>query len=144
MAVHQGCHDLLDAPIVNRPVSTPPLAGAFRIVSQSSRPLVTCSSRGLRAGRDKTGWAILERLVYALAILALQNEEKSMVPWLKAVTVERLAKDAPDQEARDHAAREIRRCARTLYRQDHAASRIEYGMRYADHAKLQPLLEGNG
>ena len=29
MAVHQGCHDLLDAPIVNRPVSTPRWPGLF-------------------------------------------------------------------------------------------------------------------
>jgi hypothetical protein len=104
-------------------------------------PLVTCLSWAFRAGRDETGWAILERSIYALAILALRNEETGMVPWLKAVSAERLAKNAPDQEALDHAAREIRRCARTLYRQDHAASRIEYAMRRTDHEKLQPLLE---
>jgi len=51
------------------------------------------------------------------------------------------ARVQPDQEVRDHAAREIRGRAATLYSEGHWSSSIERSMARVDHGKLKPLLE---
>jgi hypothetical protein len=86
---------------------------------------------------------ILERSIYGLAALALLAEADGAIPKIVAEIGKRLATDGlPDRDVRDHAAREIRGRAATLYREGHWGSSIEAGMARADRAKLGPLLEG--
>ncbi len=93
-------------------------------------------------GQYQTGWAILERSTYGLAVLALLAEADDGIAKLKAEIGKRLAAgELPDQNVRDRAAIEIRARAATLYRNGHWGSSIEGGIAQADHAKLKPLLE---
>jgi hypothetical protein len=95
-----------------------------------------------KGGRFHSGWAILERSICGLAVLALLAETDGAIPKLKAEIGKCLAVgELPDQEVRDHAALDIRGRAATLYQDGHWVSSIEGGMPQADHAKLKPLLE---
>ncbi len=97
------------------------------------------------AGRYPTGWGILEKAVYGVATLALLAEADAAIPRLKAEVAKRVAAgELPDQSATDHAAREIRGRAQSLYREGHWGSAIERTMAHVDHAKLQALLEELG
>jgi len=100
------------------------------------------STWAFKAGRHHVGWAILERSMYGLATLALCRDNMDDVPRLKTRMTAALsrAEEAPDQELRDRAARDIRRRANTLYRQGHWSSRIENAMSQIDPDKLGPLL----
>ena len=51
-----------------------------------------------------------------------------------------MAGELSDRKVRDHAAREIRGRAATLYREGHWGSSIENAIAHTDHAKLEPLL----
>jgi hypothetical protein len=109
-------------------------------VYEAARDILT--TWAMRGDRHKTGWAILERSIYGLATLALWGEAADEGPRLRAALAASLGeKDAPNQELRDHAARNIRRGAQTLHRPDHWSSRIENAMARVDHAKLQALLQ---
>jgi hypothetical protein len=93
-------------------------------------------------GQYHSGWAILERSIYGLAVLALLAEAKSAIKKLKTEIGKRLAAGGlPDQNVRDKAALEVRGRAATLYRKAHWGSSIERGMARVDHAKLKLLLE---
>jgi hypothetical protein len=93
-----------------------------------------------KAGRHR--WTILERAIYALATLALWKDDASEAALLTGSIGTALAKEnAPEQESRDRAAREIRRTAATLRRRDFAIRRIEHAMNQIDPAKLRPLLQ---
>jgi hypothetical protein len=95
-----------------------------------------------KAGRHASGWARLERSVYALASLALLAENDGAIPKLKAEIGKRVcAGELPDQDVADRAAREIRGRARTLYPEGHWRSAIEGLLSQVDHAKLRPLPE---
>jgi len=94
-----------------------------------------------KAGRYPTGWGILEKAVYGAATLALLAEADGAIPRLKAEVAKHVgAGELPDQSATDHAAREIRGRAQSLYREGHWGSAIEGTMAQVDHAKLQALL----
>ncbi len=98
-------------------------------------------SWAFKAGRHHVGYAILERSMYGLATLALWKDGFDGGPRLKTTIAAALAKgDAPDQELRDRAARELRRRSETLYRQEHWASRIENAMSRIDQSRLRPLM----
>lgn len=87
------------------------------------------------------GWAILERSLYGLTTLALWKDEFDGGPGLKTTIAAALVKEnAPDQELRDRAAREIRRRSEMLYKQEHWASRIEHAMSQLDQNRLRPLM----
>lgn len=93
-------------------------------------------------GQYQTGWATLERSIYGAAVLALLLEAGGAIQKLKSEISKRLVTGGlPDQEVKDHAAREIRGRAGALYQEGHRSSSIEAGMVRADHAKLGPLLE---
>lgn len=95
-----------------------------------------------QGGQHQSGWAILERAVYGLAVLALLAETDVAIVKLKADIAKRLAAGGLlDVEVRDRAAREIRGRAATLWREGHLSSSIEAGVAQADHTKLRPLLE---
>jgi len=95
-----------------------------------------------KAGRHPTGWGTLEKAVYGAAMLALLAEADGAITRLKTEVAKHVAAgELPDQSASDHAAREIRSRAQTLYREGHWGSAIERTMARVDHAKLQPLLE---
>ena len=80
--------------------------------------------------------------MYGLATLVLVRADAQESSKLKTAISARLAEEnAPNQEIRDRAAREIRRRAATLYREGHWSSRIENAMRQADHEELRSLLE---
>jgi hypothetical protein len=95
-----------------------------------------------KGGQYHSGWAILQRSMCGLAVLAILAEANSATATLKTEIGKRLAAGGlPDQEVRDRAAREIRGRAATLHRRDHWGSSIETGMASMDHGKLRPLLE---
>jgi hypothetical protein len=95
-----------------------------------------------KGGRYPTGWAIIEKAVYGVATLALLAEADGAIPRLKAEVAKRVsAGELPDQSAIDHAGREIRGRAQSLYREGHWGSAIERAMADVDRAKLQALLE---
>src|SRR3546814_10551617 len=103
---------------------------------------VCSSDLTFKAGQYQTGRAILERSVYGLATLALLAEDAAAVTGLTAEITARVTADGlPDQEVRDHAAREIRGRAASLYRAGHWSSAIEDGMAQLDEGRLQTLLE---
>src|SRR3546814_12883891 len=103
---------------------------------------VCSSDLTFKAGQYQTGRAILERSVYGLATLALLAEDAAAVTGITAEITARVTADGlPDQEVRDHAAREIRGRAASLYRAGHLSSAIENGMAQLDEGRLQPLLE---
>ena len=109
------------------------------IVADISGLLISWMFRG---GQYHSGWAILERSMYGLAVLALVAQADSAVMKLKTEVGKRLAAGGlPDQDVRDAAAWEIRGRAATLYREGHWSSSIERGMGRVDHGKLKPLLE---
>lgn len=108
-------------------------------VSASTRKLLV--SWAFKGARHHTGWAVLERSILALVTLVLWKEDLNLVPWLRTELAKRLnGENAPDQEIRDGAARELRRKAETLYRREFELSRINHAMGQIDPAKLQPLL----
>ena len=79
--------------------------------------------------------------MFGLATLALWKDEIDDVPRLKGTIIAALGREeAPDQELRDRAARDIRRRAKTLYRQGHAGSSIENAMSRINPDKVEPLL----
>jgi hypothetical protein len=95
-----------------------------------------------KAGKYENGWHVLERSLYALATLALLAGDDGVCEPLKRDITQRLAEPgAPDKEIRDRAARNIRRRAATLSREEHGYSRIDTEMNGIDHQKLRPLLE---
>jgi hypothetical protein len=95
-----------------------------------------------KAGKHESGWHVLERSLYALATLALLAGDDGVCEPLKRDITQRLAEPgAPDKEIRDRAARNIRRRAATLSREEHGYSRIDTEMNGIDHQKLRPLLE---
>jgi hypothetical protein len=99
------------------------------------------ASWAFKAGRYHTGWGVLERSMYGLATLALCNDDIEGGVQLKASMVTALTEeDGPDQELRDHAAREIRRRATALHRPGRRTSRIENAMSQLDPEKVGPLL----
>ncbi len=95
-----------------------------------------------KAGPHRSGWAILERSIYGLAVLALLAESDGAIPKLKARIVKGLRNGGlPDPEERDHAALNVRGRARNLFRPGRWSSSIERELATADRAKLKPLLE---
>jgi hypothetical protein len=109
------------------------------IAADITRLLVSWMFKG---GQYHSGWAILERSIYGLAVLALAAAAASGIATLKTEIGKRLAAGGlPDQEVRDHAALEIRGRAATLHRDGHWSSSIERAIAQADHTKLKPLLE---
>lgn len=96
-----------------------------------------------KAGRYRTGWGTLERALYGVATLALLVEADGGILRLTAEMAKRVAAgELPDQSASDHAARNIRGRAQSLYREGHWGSAIDRAMAQADEAKLRVLLEG--
>ena len=61
----------------------------------------------------------------ALVALVLWKEELQLVPWLKAGIAKRMNGEAsPEQEARDRAARDLRRQAVSLSRSEFEMNRV--------------------
>jgi hypothetical protein len=109
------------------------------LASHTTRLLVSWL---FKATRYRTGWRILEKAVYGAATLALLAEADGAIPRLKAEVAKRVAAgELADQSATDHAAREIRGRAQSLFREGHWGSAIERTIAHVDHAKLQELLE---
>jgi hypothetical protein len=95
-----------------------------------------------KGGQYPSGWAILERSIYGLAVLALLAKANSATAKLKTEIGKGLGDGGlPDQEVKDHAALEIRGRAATLYHKGHWGSSIEESMARVDHGKLKTLLE---
>ena len=94
-----------------------------------------------KAGKHHIGWAILERSIYGLVTLALQNNTDADTTILKHKLIERLGKpEGPDQEMRDRSARNIRRHVMELHNDRHSLSKIEHAMSQVPHERLKPLL----
>jgi hypothetical protein len=74
-------------------------------------------SWAFKAGHHAVGWSILERSPSALATLALWQDDPAPAERLKEELAKRLnTENAPEQEMRDDAARELRERAASLYK----------------------------
>ncbi len=92
-----------------------------------------------KAGKYQTGWGILERGICGLAALNIVMERDDSV--LVDSIVDRLGKEgAPSPDIRFRAAEDIRKSAKTLYRDWHPSSRIEAAMSQVDQDRLRTLL----
>jgi len=99
-------------------------------------------SWAFKAGRHAVGWSILERSLSALATLALWQDDPAPAERLKVELAKRLnTENAPEQEMRDDAARELRERAATLYKSGFRLSRIHSAMAEIDQEKMQALLQ---
>ena len=93
-----------------------------------------------KAGRYRTGWAILERGICGLATLAALNGDDA-VARLREGFARRLGDGGLlDQGIRDDAAREIRGRAEELYRAHYGHSAIDQWMARSNHERLGVLL----
>ena len=111
--------------------------GCDEVAEQAHKLLLAWA---FKAGKHETGWGVLERSLCGLATLDLTRGQDGSA--LIAALSKYLSKDNTlDQAVRDHAARDIRERAATLYRDPSPLSRIEYGMKKTDQGKLRPLLE---
>jgi hypothetical protein len=93
-----------------------------------------------RAGVHHTGWGTLEHGLRAAAVLAVL-EGGAWLTMLRAGVTQRLASPgAPEQEARDSAARDLRENAESLYKREFPTSPLEAAANQSDHKVLRPLL----
>jgi hypothetical protein len=77
----------------------------------------------------------------ALVALVLWKEELQLVPWLKAGIAKGMnGEAAPEQEARDRAARDLRRQAVSLSRSEFEMNRVLHAMNQIEPAKVKALL----
>jgi hypothetical protein len=112
--------------------------GSYELAATLRSLLIAWAFKG---GRHQTDRAILARSLLGLVTLVLWKEELGLVPWLKAELSKRLtSQEAPDQETRDRAARELRRQAATIRRREFELSRINHAMAQIDSATLRPVL----
>jgi hypothetical protein len=82
------------------------------------------------------------RSLSALATLALWQDDPAPAERLRAELAKRLnAENAPTQERRDDAARELRRHAETLHKPKFELSRIHHAMHQIDQVKMRLLLQ---
>ncbi|MEG3619887.1 hypothetical protein V5T82_15585 [Magnetovibrio sp. PR-2] len=94
------------------------------------------------AGQHQTGWATLERNLYALACLALKSADENAVEKFKAVVQVGLQEGKlPDKALRDRTAREIRRMALDINPYGHFTLSYESCLASCDHATMTALLE---
>ncbi|AMM84123.1 hypothetical protein [Martelella sp. AD-3] len=94
-----------------------------------------------KAGVYQTGFPILERCIYGLAVLAAIGGEET-VEKLKLDVAKRVARGGlPDRDLRDGAAIEIRGRAASPNAEAHWGSPIEMGLQQSDQEVLRPLLE---
>jgi hypothetical protein len=111
---------------------------SYKVAATTRNLLISWAFKG---GHHETGRGILGRALIASVTVALWKEQPNLVPWLKAEIVKRLAaQEAPSQEMRDRAARELRRQAVTFRRREFDLSRINNAMAQIEPAKLRPLL----
>ena len=112
--------------------------GCDEIANEIGKILLSWTFKG---GRYQTGWGVLQTGLCGAAVFALMCGDERTTELLASVGAELAKESAPDQNIRDRAAREIRKRATTLHRDEHSLSLIERGIAYADHGKLRPLLE---
>ena len=117
------------------------------IARQRGAPDVTdtCRKHLLRwsidAGSFQTGWGTLSRGLTALVAMAALDSEFCNPDWLKAQLTEKLAQTpAPDQERRDHAARDLREAADELRMREFEINSIERVLAAGDHEASRTLL----
>jgi hypothetical protein len=109
------------------------------LVLNSARDLLI--GWAFKAGRHETGWGTLGQAMIALVTLALWKENLELIPWLKAETTKRLSGvDAPEQELRDRAARELRQQAASLRHREFEMNRVRHAMNQIEPAKVRTLL----
>jgi hypothetical protein len=97
---------------------------------------------GFKAGQHQTGWATLERTIYALSTLAIQSDQKYIAQKnLKdGVTACLLQKNVPERDILDRAARNIREKMASFNSGGFHTSAIEHGMSQVDPVQLKVLL----
>jgi hypothetical protein len=102
----------------------------------------TLLSWSMKAARHQPSWAVLEKSMCGLATLALWKLDAVELTTVKQSISAALAKDdAPPQEMRDRAAREIRKEAATLRRREFELQPIKNAMNQIDAAKMRPVLQ---
>ena len=109
-------------------------------VSEAVRGILL--SWAFKAGKHRTGWAILEDSLCGLAVGHQLTNDNGQSNRFKDEIKKRLENgNLLDQETRDNTAGRIRRTAENLYPKGHSMSAIERAMDQADHEKLRPLLQ---
>ncbi|MEA2840780.1 MAG: hypothetical protein QOF41_2110 [Methylobacteriaceae bacterium] len=94
-----------------------------------------------KAGRHTTGWGTLQAGLLGLAAFAAWKDDSQLISWLKSQINERLSKeDAPDLEIRNRTARNIRRKAAFLRREEFEFDSIDRTLGELDRAKVRALL----
>lgn len=112
--------------------------GCNEIAKKIEKILLSWTFKG---GRYQTGWGVLERGLYGVAVFAQVGGDEQISGLIAAIESHLSCESAPDQEIRDRTASAIRERAVTLYREGHKSSRIEMAIAQANHEKLRPLLE---
>ena len=112
--------------------------GCDEIANDIGKILLSWTFKG---GRYQTGWGVLQTGLCGAAVFALMCSDERTTELLTSVEAELAKESAPEQDTRDRAAREIRKRATTLHRDEHSLSLIERGIAHADHGKLRSLLE---
>jgi hypothetical protein len=111
---------------------------SYKVAATTRNLLISWAFKG---GRHETGRGILARALIASVTVVLWKEELGLVPGLKAEIHKKLAaQEAPSQEMRDRAARELRGQAATFRRREFELSRINHAMAQINPDELRPLL----
>lgn len=98
-------------------------------------------SWAFKAGKHERGWGTLQRALCGSATLAVAQGNPAPTELLNDLSGYLAKPEAPEQEIRDRAARELHERAAELHREGHWSSAIEQAISRADHVKLRPLLE---
>ena len=112
--------------------------GCDEIANKVAQILLSWTFKG---GRFQSGENILERGLYACAVLALVMGEERVAALKTAISTHILSDVAPAQEIRDRTAMDIREKAERLQTQELSVSRIDVAISRADHESLRPLLQ---
>ena len=98
-------------------------------------------SWAFKGGRYINGWGVLGTGLCACAVFALGGKGREVETLKCGIASSLRRQEAPEQEVLEHAARNIRERAETLYRHGHWSSGIERSISEADHGSLGPLLD---
>ena len=94
-----------------------------------------------KAGRYQTGWGVLDRGLAGLAVLALMGQVGAAQDLKNAIAAHLSGEQAPEQEIRNRAARELMERAQNLRRPGHFSSSIEMAIAESDLEQMGPLMK---
>ena len=111
--------------------------GCSDIAWEVSKDLLSWTFKG---GKYQSGWGILERGLFGLAVFAQIDGDKGVSRIITSVKSRLASEAAPDQEIRNRTARAILERAEKLYQRGHESSLIDMAIAGSEHKILRPLL----